>query len=515
MANNYKIMASASTIITDETDASYLSGGISIINSSRNQIYYTGQSNPYSPDWTKYNLVIRPYLIASNIYKTNDSGRYNPDLFSPEEYKTFKDCGFSQPIISDIHWFIQDSSGVSNEIIASTEGYSFSWTYTTSTNTTIVCNDARQLVINENILSVNTTCEIICKFSYYDPYAKIIIPQQFSISLSNLATGEGTSKAIIESINGTSIYNGTPSYIELEAHYYRSGIEVDLQEEIEDAVSSTNIKWYIRDILNGGWKLLDSSTQDSVNNTTDNDGNNYDVCRKEYTDINANEYEPIITTNAKGGVILRIFPDLISGSDSIKLVVTDGNQNNAKFNDVIVVYDNTDETKAYIHLSNGNKLKRSADNTGTTAKVVITYKGELLSDDSSLYNTEFDYYWYKYNFASETYYNIWQNESTKELKYKEINTLPGDTNDIVSSTRSIYITPNDINEQEEIIVHIVEKSAQAAEVSKQSLLNELLLSEEEINQAEKINEQLGIIDDPDAQLFTAFELKANRTIQNK
>ena len=510
MANaKYTIMATASTILTDETDASYLSGSLNVINSSRNQIYYTGQSNPFSPDWSKYNLVIRPYLIATEVKKNSDTGPYNPDLFDPFEYNTFENNGYDRPIISNIHWFMKDMAGIETEITSTDERFSFSWTYKKD-DKTVVCNDARQLVIRNNILKSNSSAEIICKFSYYDPYAKIIIPQQFNISIVNLATGEGTSKAVIEALNGNSIYNGTPSYLELEAHYYRDGIEIDLQEELEDATSSTNIKWYIRDIHNGGWKYLDSVSQETANNTTDNDGNNYDVCRKNYTNIETNEYTSEITTNAKGGVILRIFPDLISGSDSIKLVVTDGNQNNASFNDLMVVYDNTDETKAYIHLSNGNKLRRSMDNLGTTAKVVITYKGELLGDSSVLYENTFDYYWYKYNFETGIYYNIWQDVDSNTLKYKEISTTLGDVNDPIKSSRSIYITPNDINKEEEIIIHIVEKPKEQAVQAKAALLNDILISEDELIKAKVLNEELGIIDDYESQLFTAYELKANR-----
>ncbi len=513
MARKYEAMATASTIITDETDASYLTGNLTIINSSRNQIYYTGQSNPYSPDWTKTNLVIRPYLLATNIYKTGDTGRYNPDLFSPTEYRTFDDLSahsFNTPMISDIHWFIQDTAGVDTEITRSTEGYSFSWTYNIDKNNTITCNDKRQLVINQNILKTNSTCEIICKFSFYDPYARMTIPQQFSISLSNIATGEGTNKAVIESLNGTSIYNGTPEYLELEAHYYRSGLEVDLQSEIEDATTSTTIQWYIRDPLNGGWKLLDATTQELVNDTTDNDGNNYDICKKGY-DAETEKEIYVITNNAKGGTMLRIYPDLISGSDSIKLVVTDGNQNNAKFNDIMVVYDNTDETKAYIHLSNGNKLRRSATNTGTTAKVVITYQGELLTDESVLYNTEFDYYWYIYSFDKDETRNVWPDaDSSKPLKYQTVSV--DDEFTPVKSNRSIYLTYNDITREEQLTVDIVEKSAQTAQQAKEQLLNNLLVSEDEMNEAAALNEELGI-NDPEAQIFTANELKANREVQ--
>lgn len=513
MARKYEAMATASTIITDETDASYLTGNLTIINSSRNQIYYTGQSNPYSPDWTRTNLVIRPYLLATNIYKTGDAGRYNPDLFSPAEYRTFDDLSahsFNTPMISDIHWFIQDTAGVDTEITRSTEGYSFSWTYNIDKNNTITCNDKRQLVINQNILKINSTCEIICKFSFYDPYARMTIPQQFSISLSNIATGEGTNKAVIESLNGTSIYNGTPEYLELEAHYYRSGIEVDLQSEIEDATTSTMIQWYIRDPLNGGWKLLDATTQEIVNDTTDNDGNNYDICKKSY-DADTEKETYVITNNAKGGIMLRIYPDLISGSDSIKLVITDGNQNNAKFNDIIVVYDNTDETKAYIHLSNGNKLRRSATNTGTIAKVVITYQGELLTDESVLYNTEFDYYWYIYSFDKDETRNVWPDaDSSKPLKYQVVSA--DDDFTPVKSNRSIYLTYNDITREEQLTVDIVEKSVQTAQQAKEQLLNNLLVSEDEMNEAAALNEELGI-DGPEAQIFTANELKANREVQ--
>lgn len=508
MANsNYTIKASASTVIIDETDASYLSGNLNIVNSSRNQIYYTDHANPYSPDWTTNNLVIRPYLIATNIYKEGANGRYNPDLFNPEEYRTFADCGFSQPIINDIHWFIKDNAGVETELTRNSEGFSFSWTYIIDSNTRITCNDARQLVITKNILSANTSAEIICKYSYYDPYAKISIPQQYNIAIVNLATGLGTSKAIIEAINGNSIYNGEPRYLELEAHYYRNGVEVDLQDELEDSSSSTSVKWFIRDIFNNGWKYLDSYNQEEVNNTTDNDGNNYDVCKKVNSE-NERGYEAIITKNTKGGIILRIFPDLISGSDSIKLVVTDGVQNNASFNDLIVIYDNTDETRASIHLSNGNRLRKSIDNIGTTAKVVITYKGELLNDNSPLYDTEFDYYWYKYNYDTGAYYNIWQN-ADNTLGYKEVD-MSLQNKEVVKSLRSIYITPNDINKEEEIIVHIVEKTKEVAAQSKEVLLKSLLVSEEELNKAQTINKEIGIVDDYEAQLFTAYELKASR-----
>ena len=210
--------------------------------------------------------------------------------------------------------------------------------------------------------------------------------------------------------------------------------------------------------------------------------------------------------------MLRIYPDLISGSDSIKLVITDDKQNNAKLNDIIVVYDNTDDTRAYISLSNGNKLRRSATSTGTTAKVVITYKGELLNDDSVLYNTEFEYYWYIYSYDKDETRNVWSNtDRTKPLKYQIMDTEDENFNP-VSDERSLYITFEDITREEQLTVDIVEKTKQAAQDAKKQLMNHLLVSEDEMNQAEALNLELGI-DDPEAQIFTANELKNNRVVQ--
>ena len=66
-----KIKATASVTIVDETDASTLTGNMMVVKGSKSQIFITGQSNPYSPDWVKSNLVVRPFLQASNITKEN------------------------------------------------------------------------------------------------------------------------------------------------------------------------------------------------------------------------------------------------------------------------------------------------------------------------------------------------------------------------------------------------------------------------------------------------------------
>ena len=98
-----KIKATASVTVVNETDASMLTGNMLVVKGSKNQLYITGQSNPFSPDWSKSNLVIRPFLQASNITKLDSVGiEYNPDLFDPKEYSTaisFYDY------IKDIHLF--------------------------------------------------------------------------------------------------------------------------------------------------------------------------------------------------------------------------------------------------------------------------------------------------------------------------------------------------------------------------------------------------------------------------
>ena len=163
-------------------------------------------------------------------------------------------------------------------------------------------------------------------------------------------------------------------------------------------------------------------------------------------------------------------------------------------------------------MSNGNKLRRSATSTGTTAKVVITYKGELLNDDSVLYNTEFEYYWYIYSYDKDETRNVWSNtDRTKPLKYQVMDTEDENFNP-VSDERSLYITFEDITREEQLTVDIVEKTKQAAQDAKKQLMNHLLVSEDEMNQAEALNLELGI-DDPEAQIFTANELKNNRVVQ--
>ena len=74
-----------------------------------------------------------------------------------------------------------------------------------------------------------------------------------------------------------------------------------------------------------------------------------------------------------------------------------------------------------------------------------------------------------------------------------------------------YLTYNDITREEQLTVDVVVRSVQIAEQSKAKLMNTLLVSEDEMNEAQRINSDLGIDDtDIEAQLFTANELRVNR-----
>ena len=66
--NSKSILATASITITDQSDAANLAGNISIIQSSKNQVYITGSSNPFSPDWTKQNLVLTIRVVARQTF---------------------------------------------------------------------------------------------------------------------------------------------------------------------------------------------------------------------------------------------------------------------------------------------------------------------------------------------------------------------------------------------------------------------------------------------------------------
>lgn len=511
--NNYVAKATAQITIVDTTDASYLSGGLSVISGSRNQIYVptaTGDS-AYSPNWKFNNLVIRPFLTASNIKKVDGTDTYNPDLFSPEEYPSFTTGAYTD-IISDIHWYRRDNAGVETEILSGTVGYNFLWDYKIK-GETVSINDKRQLVIEDNVLSPNTSMDIICKFSYNDPYANMSISQQFSINISNIAAGTGTSKVHIEAVNGNTIHNNTPEYIQLEASYYYNGEEIDLASQIADAGNTTSVLWYIRDISkNTCWRLLDATQQDSINENSDTGNKLYEVC--EYEQITgadgviSKELTPV--NYSKGGTVLKVYPDLIAGSDVIKCVVS---YNNVQYSELQVVYDNSDPIRMYIQSSTGDKLSRGQDNDNTTLKPVIIYKGQLLdetnTEDLELLNSLFSYYWYKDAIDGSVTWNVWNEYEGGIAKLKsQVVTNSNSGLTLIEGTRELHVTADDIDKQNKFTLDLVDKTEVNAANSRMYLMTNQL-TEDDIIAASLINENAGMNSNSmDDTLATAYEIQA-------
>ncbi len=511
--NNYVAKATAQITIVDTTDASYLSGGLSVVSGSRNQIYVPTASgdSAYSPNWKFNNLVIRPFLTASNIKKADGTEYYNPDLFSPEEYPSFTTGTFTN-IISNIHWYYRDNAGVEVEITSDMEGYSFNWDYSVK-GEIVSINDKRQLVINENILSPNTSMDIICKFSYNDPYANMSINQQFSLNVSNIAAGTGTSKVHIEAVNGNTIYNNSPEYIQLEASFYYNGDGIDLASEIADSMSTTSVLWYIRDITsNTCWRLLDATQQDYINDNSETSNKLYEVCEYEtVTDadgIITKEVAPV--TYSKGGTVLRIYPDLIAGSDVIKCVVS---YNNGQYSELQVVYDNSDPVRAYLLSTTGDKLSRGQDNDNTILKPVVIYKGQLLDEtnveDLELLNTLFSYFWYKDSIDGSVTWNVWNEyDGGIAVLKSQVVTNSNDGLTLIEGNRELYVTAEDIDRQNKFTLDLVDKTQVVAANSRAYLMANQL-TEDEVATASLINENAGMdANDMDATLATAYEIQA-------
>lgn len=266
---NYKVLATAQMTITDQTDASNLAGNMTVVNGSKSQTFLTGTNQPYNPNWKVNNLVLRPYMIATNVYRGSNDAKYNPDLFDPKEYPNLEspgDVNVSTKYIHDIQWYIVDSANNQKVIdIAQPEfanKFSHTWTYTDKENQPMVLSDKRTLVIKDNILEKDQIASIIVKFSFHDPFADIRIPVSYEIQINNLSTGAGTSKAFINAIDGNSFYNADENeQLRFEANYFSEGTPVDLDTTLSSASSNLKVEWFIKSQV--GWTLLDPVTQDS------------------------------------------------------------------------------------------------------------------------------------------------------------------------------------------------------------------------------------------------------------
>lgn len=487
-----KTMATASVTIVDETESSTLTGNMLVVKGSKNQIFISGQDNPFSPDWTKNNLVIRPFLQASNITKETVAGEeYNPDLFSPEEYPS----GLSTyDYIKDIHWYLRDGSGVETELYDS-NNYGFSYTYSTAGGN-VTCSDSRQIVIKNNILGKNSSADLVCKFSFYDPFTFMTVSQKLEINIINLASGQTNSKLVTTCINGNAITNNGDGYIDIVANYYGELGNEDIDSEIASGNPAISCLWFIR--KSGNWTLLDpTQTGHESANATANmyqymKVTNYDSVLDKY------EFENIYNTN--GSSSIRIYPAAIAGSEVIKCVYVDSAS--VKFNSIQLLTDATDDNRVVFHFSNGKRLRKGVvDNT--TIKANVIYKGALLEEDSPLYDTLFAYHWYKYTLADDKYVNVYNNNMNDLIENEDLENP-------IAGTRSLFIDHLDISNiqrEAEIILDLVDKEAIAAKAAQANFYS-MAITEDDLNTAIVANSAIGVSDDLEAAMVTAQELNA-------
>lgn len=501
------ILATASITITDQTDAANLAGGISVVSGSKNQVFITGISNPYSPDWTKNNLVIRPFLIATTVTRlTGTEMEYTPDLFDPNEYPNLsKPTDSTTPYVNpnDIKWYMRDSSGVETLINPETH-LNFSYTYT---HNSIVFNDKRFLVIRGNVLSKDSFMTLICRYSFYDPFAKIFVPRTETIDISCLSTGLSTNKLTLVSVNGNSIYNNNPEYIDLYASYFEEGNEINIQSELENQTRNATLNWYIRSSTGNGWTLLDGTRQND-------DGyifkDLFEVRRYISHNPTYNLYQTEETVNERGGFYLRVHPGLINGSSIIKAVYRPDAtvpDNAATYSALEVVYDMTDEVQAYIHSSNGDKIYNGINSLGTTLTCMLKYQGQLMPDSDPRYDTHFEYYWFKVSSDGLQTWNIYIDE-TGTLREQEMTEDNANIIELVSSSRVLPIKAEDVDKVNMFQCAIIDKQAMRMQQMRTAYI-ESAPSEDDMIAASLVNAELGIdLSDQIQLLNTAYEINA-------
>ena len=227
------------------------------------------------------------------------------------------------------------------------------------------------------------------------------ISQQLECNLINIASGQSNSRLVTTCVNGNSINNNI-AYIDIMAQFYGNEGEEDIGAAIEEGSANTSCLWYIRRL--DGWVLLDPTAEGQSNANAD--ANMYEIMAIDSYDNATGVYNFSKYEGGKGNAGIRIYPALIKNSEVIKCVYTDST--GAKYNSIQVVYDTTDETRVELYCSNGKRLRKGRVED-TVIKAMVTYKGTLLEDDSPLYNTEFDYYWYKYTLNDDKYVNVFNN----------------------------------------------------------------------------------------------------------
>lgn len=492
---NYSPLATAQITITDQTDASNLAGNMTVVSGSKSQMYLTGSTFPYNPDWKVSQLVIRPYMIATNVFRGPQGSRYNPDLFDPKEYPNLEtpgDIGVSTKYIHDIQWYLVDSAN-NQKLIDITKPefsskFSHTWTYKDKNNQDLVLSDKRTLVVKDNILEKDQVASIIVKFSFNDPFADIRIPVTYEIAINNLSTGVGTSKAAIDSLDGNSFYNADDNQkLRFKGDYYSEGVYVDLDKRLQDGASNTKVQWFIR--TNNGWTILDAATQDD-NQWNKPDKKLYEIHRVVERDSSGKIITTEKTLNPKGGTVLIITPGIIAGSDIIRFVVTDDQQSDMQSNALENVYDHSDPTQCYVWSSNGDKLYKGMDAPGTTLKAVVTYKGTLLEDDNEMYNTSFDYYWYRISGDGQTIENMYMDGTLKFIATTDPSYTP-DNGFPKTMGRTVEITPSNIDKKATFTIDLLDKKTANVEMFRMNLMRSMP-TEDELKDAQTITEAAGL-----------------------
>lgn len=505
---NYKVLATAQMTITDQTDASNLAGNMTVVNGSKSQTYITGATQPYNPSWKVNHLVIRPYMIATNVYRGQNDSKYNPDLFDPKEYPNLEapeDLNITTKYIHDIQWYIVDSAN--NQTLIDVKDSKFSnkfsheWTYKDSQGHDLFLKDKRTLVIKDNILEKDQVVSIVVKFSFHDPFADIRIPVTYEVQLNNLSTGAGTTKAFINAIDGNSFYNAEDDQeLRLEANYYDEGAPVNLEDLLASDTSHLKVEWFIKTQL--GWTILDPIHQD-----TNMWNDFYEIHRIVEKDDLGNIKRTEKTYNEKGGTLLKIKPGLIAGSDIIKLTITDDNKSGAQSNALETIYDYSDPTQCYIHSSNGDKLYKGMEAPGTILSAVVTYRGELFESEDDRYDTMFDYYWYRIDSRGDKVDNIYMDNGT--IKFMPTTDPQYTTEHFPRSLdRSIAIEPKHIENKATFTCDLLDKKEALRKMRRKALLRSMPL-EDEIRDAEIALRNIGISQyDYKEIITTAIEMRA-------
>ena len=539
-SSNYKVLASSQITITDQTDAANLAGHITIVKGSKSQIHMTGTSSPYVPNWSlsDSHLVIRPYIIASNINRTIEGQQINPDLFDPWIFPDLSNPGepsSGAPFINpdQISWTLIDTAGNRTPIEVATEsngteteGQDFGhiYTYTDSSGSKTI-KDKRQLVIKNNIIEKDSIASIEVRFSFRDPFANIFIPVVYSIELSCISTGAGATKAVINPTNGASFYNGETgtlddqgrNYLLAVAEYYKDGVlesPTTLEQLIEN--NQISIEWAIRSgSTPGGWAILDSLNQDT--NPFNDEELCYEVCK--VTGVTSTgEYTVQKASRANGATALKIYRGLIAGMDVIRLTITDDRMNGQEASTIQEYFDYSDPTLVEISSSGGEKLVGgSVGQDSTILKAVVRHNGKLLDDDSPDYGEGanaaqgiFDYYWYRLSGDSKVTHNMWL-DSYGEMHFTDTTSVDYRPK---TGARKMEINRNHIDKKALFTLDLVDKQAMARAANRASLLQSLP-NMIELNEARNINLRNGVAaNDRMALMTTAYELKAyNETLQ--